>query len=353
MKVLAILVALACVAHAEAVTAVGAPAGLARAIETFLDGDCASAVIQIEDVARDLDAADPAAVRGRVQLWHAAILQRCDRLDAANRVLDTLVREQPEVRVDLGELWPSFAELVDAARARNAAVPSDDRAVIVNAETVVIERAGTQRAAPAPERAVSIGLSLIPTAGRETTVDDEQFDSIGSGLTASVLLDRGAWHAALASHVVRYAASEDAMAGGWDVGGALRIGTGAELGPRVAITVHGLVAASTERGGARDIDRLGLGLGSTLAVRATSKLRAIVAIDWLPVGVAAAEAADRADPNMSVLLGLGLGWQWTERWALELAATMDQHDIELRRGDEMARQSDMTIRLAFGARHRY
>ncbi|HEY5935405.1 MAG TPA: hypothetical protein VIU61_12235, partial [Kofleriaceae bacterium] len=348
---LAALVATVATAPAPAV---GEPALLATAIAAFRAGDCETATNQIGEVSRSISDLDPAFVR--TELWRAGIAQRCGRIEDARAVLVPLVREHPDARVDLAELWPSLADLVEEVRrqtrptsrrardllAGNTAVA---REVAGGAGTVVVAgEAGSLRAAVVRRDGVTwshltrdphaafawVVASLAPTAPvapvapvartSQTLVAADLAlvaagqDSIhagvaaswqGSGLGARVSLRRSRAVVELAGGVIAYPDSggEATAGGGWEWNVDLRAGIRSELGDRFAVAALATASANDQQLVAPGIPfvgrtHVGVGAAARVEVRLARSLGAVGELGYAPIGFIRASMAGAETPTV-------------------------------------------------------
>ena len=380
------------------------PALLATAIAAFRAGDCEDATIQIAGASRSISDLDPGFVR--IELWRAGIAQRCGRIEDARAVIVPLVREHPDARVDLAELWPSLADLVEEVRRetrpssrRARAVLAGDvavaREVAAGADTVVVAgEAGSLRVAIVRRRGVSwspvtrdpraafawVVASLAPAAPAATTPASPTTvttdlalvaagqDSIhagvaaswqGSGLGARVSVRRSRAVVELAGGVIAYPDSggEATAGGGWEWNVDLRAGIRGELGHRFAVAALAIASANDQQLVAPGIPfvgrtHVGVGAAGRVEIRLARSLGAIAELGYAPIGFIRASMAGAETPTV-MSCRFALAWRMGDRWDIE--ATFSQSTLRFEAqmaSDTMAVHEDSAMRFALGLRYR-
>lgn len=373
------------------------PALLATAIASFRAGDCEAATIQINAATRSIGDLDPAFVR--VGLWRAGIAQRCGRLADARAVLVPLVREHPDASVDLGELWPSLADLVaevrretkpssrrarallagDSAAAREVA--GGDEIVVVAGEAGMLRAAVVRRgsvtwspatrdpraafawvvaslapAATTPTRVVA-DVALV-AAGQESNHAGVAATWQGSGLGARVALRRSHAVVELAGGVIAYpdAGGEATAGGGWEWNVDARAGIRGVLGRRFAFAALATATANDQRLVAPGIPfvgrtAVGLGAAARVEIELARSVAAIAELGYAPIGFIRASLAGAETPTV-VASRFALAWRIGERWDVEATYAQSTLRFEARASDAMAVHEDSAMRFALGLRYR-
>jgi len=308
---------------------------LDNAIDTFRAGDCTDARARIDAIVENDQ---------RTRLWHAGIAQRCGDRTRAEQVIQALLRDVPNVQVDLAEWWPSLAELVDETRARIAATPRASAPIPSSTPT-------SPTSAPSPSFDIELGLV---TGGHDARFADVAKSWHGSGLEAQFAVRGDRAVVELAGRALAYTdiGFDPLAGGGWELALDVRAGVRTALGRRIRLAALVVASGATQHVDAASMPMaswryLGVGGAARAEVAATRSIAAGAEIGYLPLGYIAT-TVDNKSPTQ-VATRFAVAWRAAPRWRLEASVVFaGLRFAATTPTGEMAEHTDDAMRVTLG-----